>query len=167
MKFTPILAPPGKPGTNTKAGDQLKAAAAQAAFNNDLRIIYDVGGAPSAGGLPAHTVSPGAAHSRPTFSERARNDPQLITLVHDLAEMQLKRRQLESERTELTKRRNLTQDKSKMKEWSDLESQKEKEYQAHLKAIFDQTERVQKRHREIDTKVEDAPPPQVKPKGNQ
>ena len=60
-------------------------------------FTFDIGGAPSAGSLIPHTVGGGP---RPldlaTFSERARKDPQLMTMVQDLAELQVKRRQLES-----------------------------------------------------------------------
>lgn len=154
--------PKGKPGARTKAGDQLKSAAAQAAAGEDGRVTFDIGGAPSAGSLIPHTVGGGP---RPldlaTFSERARKDPQLMTMVQELAELQVKRRQLESEREVLEAQRNLAKDPAKMQALSGQVGLKEKEYQTNLKAIFDQTEQVEKRHRMVDDEEQPPPAPKV------
>lgn len=153
--------PPGKTGTNVRAGDQLKSAGARAARDGELRENFDGGRATGAGSLPSHTVSAGPpSFDVSTFSERARKDPQLMTLVQDLAGLQELRRQLESERAQLETARNLAKDALKMKELDDLAAQKAKDYQNNLKAIIDKTEQAERRHLEVDTEVQATPPPE-------
>lgn len=159
-----IPIPPGKTGSNIAAGDQIKSAGAQAR-DGDLRQNFDGGGAAGAGSLIPHTVSAGPpSFDVSTFSERAQKDPQLMTLVQDLAALQEKRRQLELERAQLETARNLGT--PKMNELSDLAAQKDQDYQNNLKAIVDQTERVERRHLEVDNEVQPTPPPKP-PKSKQ
>lgn len=151
-------------GTDNKAGDQLLAGNALARAGNDLTALYDIGGAPGAGSLPAITAS-----GRPelavlaAYPEKARNDPAMIGLARELAVMQAKRTVLDQERNQLVRQRNLTVDKTRSAELSVLVEQKEAAYQASLQEVFVQTEKLEARHRVIDTEIGPTPPAENPP----
>ncbi|MBV8882023.1 MAG: tetratricopeptide repeat protein [Planctomycetaceae bacterium] len=142
---------PATPGTNTRAGDQLKSAAGTAAAGEDLTTNYDVGGARYAGSL----VNPRK------MSERVRNDPRMAASLRELGDLRTTRARVDAEREELIKKRGLAKDETEMKAVSEKLDQKEKEYQASLKALFDKEQAVhqleEKVHREIDTEVVEDP----------
>lgn len=148
------------PGTETRAGNQLLSGNALAGAGQDLTTLYDIGGAPGAGSLPAITTS-----GRPemgvlaAYSEKVRKDPGMIGLARELTVMQAKRSTLEQERNQLVRLRNLTVDKAKTQELSVLVQEKEAAYQASLQEVFVQTEKLEERHREIDSTIGADPAP--------
>jgi hypothetical protein len=160
----PDLGPAHSPstvGTDTKAGDQLLSAAAAGKKGKDLTQNFDAGTAKKAGSLVyarSHSID------MSTFSERARNDPLIISTVKELDALQAKRSQLETERNELIKQRNAATDPAAMKKLSEQVNHKDKDYQANLADISKKTQLVEKRHREIDTKVDSSNAKQ-QPKG--
>lgn len=149
IKPTVIPASPATIGTNTRAGDQLKSAAAAAASGRDLKENYDTGGSSHAGSL--------VAIDQGRFSSRVRNDPRMIEALKEISELQSKRSLLNSEREELIRERNLSNDKALMQNISEKLALKEKEYQINLKVISDKEVAVKKLHRKIDNEVVDKP----------
>ena len=102
---TPTLvggaAGPSKVGTDTKAGDQLLSVGAAVKRGDDLTNNYDIGTAVSAGSLVFPKYG---SVDLSTFSERARKDPQVVSMAKELDALQIKRGQLERERDELAKK---------------------------------------------------------------
>lgn len=143
-----------KPGSNTKAADQLKSAAAQAARGGDLTKNYDEGGARNAGTLTAHTLSAGASPMDLShFSKRAKEDPEIIASLKILSALQAKRSGFEIQRTKLTKERNLTKDAALTKTLTERLTQEDKKYQTTLVEITKTTEAVEKQRRAVDLTV--------------
>lgn len=91
------------------------------------------------------------------FSERAKKDPEIVASLGWLTELQTKRRELDTQRTALTKERNLTMDPAAMQKLTEQLDKKNKEFADNLTAISEKTEQIEKRHREIDNAVEDTP----------
>jgi tetratricopeptide (TPR) repeat protein len=145
-----VARPTGTVGTDTKAGDQLLSAAKTAEHNGDLTANYDKGTAKEAGSL----VFPKAGVDLSTFSEKAKKDPQLISMLKELDLLQARRTQLERERDELVKQRNGASGGAMMEQATAQLNKKEKEYQDNVALISQKTQDVEKRHREIDTEVE-------------
>jgi tetratricopeptide (TPR) repeat protein len=139
-----------KAGTDTKAGDQLLSAAKTAEHDGDLTANYDKGTAKAAGSL----VFPKSGVDLSTYSERAKKDPQIISMLRELDSLQARRSQLERERDELVKQRNVAADKVAMDKATANLNKKEQEYQDNVALISQKTQDVEKRHREIDTEVE-------------
>jgi hypothetical protein len=158
-------------GDNTKAGDQLKAAAATATSGGNLTKNFDVGGAHSAGSLP--TVTTGSSEvERMKAWEKMKNDPRmapLIPLLEAYGQLQTKRDELNTERDELTLKRNQAQDTTTMQQLSAELKIKDKEYQDNLVALAAKKDEVAKAKRLIDTSEEggaavpDASNPHVTP----
>ncbi|HKW74125.1 MAG TPA: tetratricopeptide repeat protein [Terriglobales bacterium] len=142
--------PTGTVGTDTKAGDQLLSAAKTAEHGGDLTPNYDRGTATAAGSL----VFPKSGVDLSTFSERAKKDPQLISMLKELDSLQARRSQLERERDELVKQRNAAAGGALMEQVTAQLNKKEKEYQDSVALISQKTQDMEKRHREIDTEVE-------------
>jgi tetratricopeptide (TPR) repeat protein len=149
-KIVPAAAGPAKVGTNTNADDQLLSAAKTAEHGGDLTPNYDKGTATAAGSL----VFPKAGVDLSRYSERAKKDPQLISMLRELDSLQAKRSQLERERDELVKQRNVAAGGALMEQVTAQLNKKEKEYQDNVALISQKTQDVEKRHREIDTEVE-------------
>jgi tetratricopeptide (TPR) repeat protein len=146
------------PGTNVRAGDQLKSAAAQARPDGDLTVNYDRGGGPDAGSLVAHTVGAGGPPNLSQFSERARRDPEIVAGMKEIQTLQTQRADLDKAREALILKRNLTKDPGEMQALSTQIDQKKLEQQNNLQAIADKTEAVEARRRPIDNEVEETPP---------
>ncbi|HST79434.1 MAG TPA: hypothetical protein VLN58_13190, partial [Verrucomicrobiae bacterium] len=68
--------------------------------------------------------------------------------------LQARRSQLERERDELVKQRNVAASGAVMEQVTAQLDKKEKEYQGNVALISQKTQDVEKRHREIDTEVE-------------
>ena len=103
---------PGVVGDTTKAGDQLKAAAATAISGGNLTQNFDVGGARSAGSLSTVTVGSSEIERMKAW-EKMKNDPRmapLVPLLEAYGQLQAKREQLNTERDELTLKRNQEND---------------------------------------------------------
>lgn len=141
---------PAKVGTDTKASDQLLSAAKTAEHNGDLTANYDKGTAVASGSL----VFPKSGVDLSRYSERAKKDPQIISMLRELDSLQAKRSQLERERDELVKQRNVAAGGALMEQATAQLDKKEKEYQDNVALISQKTQDVEKRHREIDTEVE-------------
>ena len=139
-----------KAGTDTKAGDQLLSAAKTAGHDGDLTANYDKGTAVASGSL----VFPKSGVDLSNYSERARKDPQVISMLRELDSLQARRSQLERERDELVKQRNVAASGAVMEQFTAQLNKKEKEYQDNVALISQKTQDVEKRHREIDTEVE-------------
>lgn len=149
-KLVGRAAGPATVGTDTKAGDQLLSAAKTAEHGGDLTPNYDAGTAKAAGSL----VFPKSGVDLSTYSERAKKDPQVISMLKELDSLQARRSELEHERDELVKQRNVAVDKQAMDKATAELDKKEAEYQDSLALISKKTQDLEKRHREIDTKVE-------------
>ena len=133
-------------GTDVKAGDQLLSAAA--AGKVDLTKHFDGGTAKGVGSF----VYPSAL-GLSAFSEKARKDPEVISMVKELEALDAKRSRLEKEREELTQQRGATHDPVVMKQLNDQLTQKAKDYQDNLGAIFEKTQAVEKQKRKVDATV--------------
>jgi len=141
---------PATVGTNTKAGDQLLSAAKTADHGGDLTANYDKGTAAASGSL----VFPKSGVDLSTYSERAKKDPQVNSMLKELDSLQARRGQLERERDELVKQRNVAVDKVAMDQATAELNKKEQEYQDNMALISQKSNALEKRHREIDTEVE-------------
>lgn len=141
---------PAKVGTDTKASDQLKSAAKTAEHDGDLTANYDKGTAVASGSL----VFPRSGVDLSTYSDRARKDPHVISMLRELDSLQARRSQLERERDELVKQRNVAGSGALMEQATVQLDKKEKEYQENVALISQKTQEVEKLHREIDTQVE-------------
>lgn len=141
-----------KVGTDTKAsaGDQLLSAAKTAEHGGDLTPNYDRGTAGASGSL----VFPKSGVDLSTYSERAKNDPRVITMLKELNELQVKRSQLERERDALVQQRNVAASGALMEQATAQLNKKEAEYQDNIALISQKTQDLEKCHREIDTEVE-------------
>lgn len=154
---------PRAPGSNTHAGAQLLSAAATATSDQpeNLTRNFDIGGAPTARSLDypksTGTVTAGGALDPATFSDRVKNDPQMISALQRLSELQTKREQLNADRDRLTLQRNQEKDPEKMKQLTAELGQKDAEYQGNLVALAEQKETVAKVKRTIDDKVAPLP----------
>ena len=164
-KFATVA--PHTTGSDTKAADQLVSAAAAAKHQGDLAINFDVGGAPSAGTLVAPTVDGRyTAVDLSHYSERAKKDPQIVTSLKGLTDLQAKRHELQAQREELIKQRDTEKDPEVMKQLTTQLDEKNTAYQANLTAITEKTDQIEKRHREIDNSGgEDAPTDNPAPSG--
>ena len=156
----------GKVGTDTKAGDQLLSAAKTAEHGGDLTANYDRGTATATGSL----VFPKPGVDLSTYSERAKKDPQVISMLKELDSLQARRSELEHERVEahartpsvfmeherdeMVKERNASVDKAAMRKATKKLDTLEAEYQLNVAVISYKTQEIEKRHREIDTEVE-------------
>lgn len=140
----------GTVGTDTKAGDQLLSAAKTAEHGGDLTPNYDAGTAKAAGSL----VFPKAGVDLSKYSERAKKDPQVISMLQELDSLQARRSELERERDELVKDRNASVNKAAMRKATAKLDKLEAEYQLNVAVISQKTQDLEKRHREIDTEVE-------------
>ena len=155
-KANPNLVPAekGTIGSNTRAGDQLKAAALEAkkGDKSDFRKNFDEGGAKSDGSLvPAHTLSAGPPPMDLShFSERAKKDPQIVASLNNLSKLESKRMQVDKELNQLTAQRNAAKDPGTMKELTKKVDQETKVKQANLVEITNTTQEIEKRHRKID-----------------
>lgn len=141
---------PATVGSDTKAGDQLLSAAKTAEHGGDLTPNYDRGTATAAGSL----VFPKSGVDLSTYSERAKKDPQVISMLKELDSLQARRSELEHERDELVKQRNVAVDKAAMDKATAELDKKETEYQENVASISQKSNALEKRHREIDTEVE-------------
>jgi len=141
---------PAKVGTDTKAGDQLLSAAKTAEHNGDLTPNYDKGTAVASGSL----VFPKGGVDLSTYSERAKKDPQVISMLQELDSLQATRSRLERDRDELVKQRNGAADAAAMDKATAALDKKEQEYQENVALISQKSKELEKRHREIDTAVE-------------
>jgi len=141
---------PAKVGTDTKAGDQLLSAAKTAEHAGDLTANYDKGTAVASGSI----VFPKGGVDLSTYSERAKKDPQVISMLKELDSLQARRSELEHERDELVKQRNAAVDKAAMDKATAALDKKETEYQNNVALISQKSKDLEKRHREIDTEVE-------------
>lgn len=141
---------PATVGKDTKAGDQLLSAAKTAEHGGDLTPNYDRGTATAAGSL----VFPKSGVDLSTYSERAKKDPQVISMLKELDSLQARRSQLERERDALVKQRNVAVDKAAMDQATAELNKKEQEYQDNMALISQKSNALEKRHREIDTEVE-------------
>ena len=150
----PTLIPAGPSlslATDTRAGSQIKSAAATATNGGDLTKNYDVGNADPDGSLvypTSHSVD------LSSFSERARSDPMIQATVKQLDALQVNRLQLEKQCVELTKQRDAATDKDQMEKLTQQLDQKNKDYQDNQLSIFTQTQVMEKRHREVDATVD-------------
>jgi tetratricopeptide (TPR) repeat protein len=142
---------PATVGTDTKAGDQLLSAAKTAEHGDDLTPNYDKGTGVKEGSL---VFLKSGAVDLSTFSARAREDTEIISTAKVLDELESERSQLERERDALTKKRNAAPSKAAMKKITKELDQKEAEYQLNLAVISAESQKLEKRHREIDTVVE-------------
>jgi len=149
-KFAERPTGPAAVGTDTKAGDQLLSAAKTAKHDGDLTPNYDRGTATVAGSL----VFPKSGVDLSTYSERAKKDPQVISMLKELDSLQARRSELEHERDELVKERNAAADKVAMDKATAQLDKKETEYQENVALISQKSKDLEKRHREIDTEVE-------------
>jgi tetratricopeptide (TPR) repeat protein len=149
-KLAPRAKGPATAGTDTKAGDQLVSAAKTAEHDGDLTANYDKGTAAASGSL----VFPKSGVDLSTYSERAKKDPQVISMLKELDSLQARRSQLERERDELVKQRNVAVDKVAMDKATAELDKKETEYQDSVALISQKSRDLEKRHREIDTEVE-------------
>jgi hypothetical protein len=156
-KFAP--APPITPGNDTRAGDQLKSAAATAASSHpeDLTRNFDIGGARAAGTVDYGNMDPS------TFSDRVKKDPQMIDALKTLSELQAKREQLNAKRDELTLARGNEKDGEKMAVLTAQLDKLNADYQDNLVALAKQKEVAAKIRRHIDDTVEGAPPEAAPP----
>lgn len=141
---------PATPGTDTKPGDQLLSAAKTAEHAGDLTANYDKGTAVASGSI----VFPKGGVDLSTYSERARKDPQVVSMLKELDSLQARRNELERERDELVKQRNVAVDKVAMDKATAELDKKETEYQDNVALISQKSKDLEKRHREIDTEVE-------------
>jgi tetratricopeptide (TPR) repeat protein len=149
-KFAGRPTGPATVGTDTKAGDQLLSAAKTAEHGGDLTPNYDKGTASAAGSL----VFPKPGVDLSKYSERAKKDPQVISMLQELDSLQARRGELERERDELVKERNASVNKAAMRKATAKLDKLEAEYQLNVAVISYKTQEVEKRHREIDTEVE-------------
>lgn len=146
----------GVVGANTKAGDQLKAAATTARSGGNLTQNFDVGGAREAGSLPAMTVDSSEIESMKAW-EKMKNHPRmarLVPLLEAYSQLQAKREQLNTERDELTLKRNQAKDTATLQQLSAELEKKDKEYQDNLVALAAKKDEVAKVKRMIDTSEE-------------
>jgi len=141
---------PAAVGTNTKPDDQLLSAAKTAEHGGDLTTNYDKGTAVASGSL----VFSKSGVDLSTYSERAKNDPHVISMLKELDSLQARRSQLERERDELVKQRNVAVDRGAMDKTTAALDKKEQEYQDNVALISQKSKDLEKRHREIDTEVE-------------
>lgn len=141
---------PATVGTDTKAGDQLLSAAKTAEHAGDLTANYDRGTAVASGSL----VFPKGGVDLSTYSERAKKDPQVISMLKELDSLQARRSALEHERDALVKQRNDAANKVEMDKATAELDKKETEYQNNVTLISQKSKDLEKRHREIDTEVE-------------
>jgi tetratricopeptide (TPR) repeat protein len=143
---------PGTVGHDTKAGDQLKSAAAVAPAGPlaNLTPNYDGGTAKNAGSL-VYTRSHSVDLS--TFSEAARSDPQIVSAVKELDDLQIKRFQLETERDALIQKRDHAPDAATMKKLDEEAQSKDRAFQANLTAIAKKEVVVEIRRRYVDATV--------------
>ena len=149
-KFAGQAPGPTKVGTDTKAGDQLLSAAKTAERGGDLTANYDKGTAVASGSL----VFPKSGVDLSTYSERAKKDPQVISMLRELDSLQARRSELEHERDALVKQRNVAVDRVAMDQATVELNKKEQEYQDNMALISQKSNALEKRHREIDTEVE-------------
>jgi tetratricopeptide (TPR) repeat protein len=153
-----VAVAPGTVGSNTRAGDQLRSGAALAATGQDLTTLYDVGGAPAAGSLPAIKTSGGPeAAVLATYPEKARNDPAMIELARQMAGIQVRQAALGKELDQLVQRRNQANDAAVVARLSTEVMEKQAAVQAAVQEAFEQKSKLDARHRLIDTTIEDGP----------
>lgn len=150
---------PAAIGTDTRAGDQLLSAGKQAATTGDLAPNYDRGGAANAGTVVFHT-SPGrpAPMDLSQFSERAKKDPRIVGALHTLSDLQVKRDELDAQRTQLTKARNQAVNPALMEVMSARVDAIEAAFQTTLTEISVKTEEIEATRRTIDTTVGEPEP---------
>jgi tetratricopeptide (TPR) repeat protein len=104
-----------------------------------------------------------SAAGQPTqMSERARKDPRMITAQKELTDLQEKRQKLDEQRSKLTKDLTSTSDPAKMKQLVKQLDKAEKDYQANLLAVSNQSQKVEKLKRTIDVEVESPAEPSSK-----
>ena len=154
-------------GTDVKAGDQLMSAAASAAngANSNLAPNYDRGGATKAGSL---TISGDAPVNPAAASNQIKDDPAAPSTSLD--DLKKERAKLKAELDQLTAARNAEKkDQAKMNELTRKLDQKQREQQANLQKIYDETQAVKKtppkkeedtakkNHREVDPGAEQTP----------
>ena len=158
--FSNEKAPAVTAGTDTRAGDQLKAAAAA---GGNLTPNFDAGGVRYAGSLPTVTVDTSEVEKMKAW-ERMKNDPRmapLAPLLEAYSLLQSKREQLNDERDRLTLERGQTRDSAKVAELTVELDQKTKEYQENLVALAAKKAEVEveKKKLKIDTSEEGSTPP--------
>jgi len=135
---------PARAGTDTKAGDQVLAAAHS---GGNLTPIYDIGGVKSAGSL---TPPAEPAIDPSTFSTRVRNDGRMIEALAQLGALNASRSKLTAELAEATTEMAHAKDRKTMAELNQRMEQKNVEFQANLVAVTKAEEKVKKVHRSID-----------------
>ncbi len=144
---------PGAIGNNTKAGDQLKAAAATAANGGNLTQNFDIGGARTAGNLSAVAVDTTEVERMKAW-EKLKDDPRMAPVWQGYLDLQAKREQLNTERDELTLKRNQAGDLATTQRLDAELLKKDKEYQANLVALAAKKDEVEKVKRMINTDEE-------------
>ena len=145
------------PGSDTKAGDQVVAAAKLAVEKQDLAPIYG-GGAKAAGSLPVPTTSATDPAMWPT---KVRNDPRMVEALAGLDSLTTQRSKLSGELAQATNTMQHATDPKSMATAQQQMDRKNSELQATLVAITQAETKVQKVHRTID--AEEATPVVIAP----
>ena len=88
------------------------------------------------------------------LSEKAKKDPRMIKTLKELETLQIKRQELDAERTRLARERNSAKDPEQMKQLTQKLDKAENDYQSNLLSASKTYDKVEKLKRTIDTEVE-------------
>ncbi|HUN53953.1 MAG TPA: hypothetical protein VMU29_02225 [Smithella sp.] len=109
------------------------------------------------GGKSPHsylTVAVPATGAPVELSDRAKKDPRMIKTLKELEKLQIKRQELDAERTRLARERNSAKDPEQMKQLTQKLDKAESDYQSNLLSASKTYDKVEKLKRTIDTEVE-------------
>jgi len=138
---------------NIKAAEEARANVSATSLGN-AGSVFDTKGV----GVPARQQStPVIAGSNTDMSERAKNDPRMIGAQKEMDAIQSKLQDLDAQRTQLSKERNIATDSVTMEAISQKIDKVEKSYQTSLMDKYQQKEKMEKLKRTIDTEVEQKP----------